>query len=100
MNIKLSSALLLTVFLIIATIVVIYMFMRAPKKNTNDLYKSLGDQGINQTMTGKDYVYHKQRAADASQYDMIGNTINYGKSDLVYPPSLLARRRIMAEQRF
>ncbi len=99
MNVKLSSALLLTVFLIVATIAIVYMFMRAPKMNANDVYKSLGNEGINQGMTGKDYVYHKLPGEGASQYDLIGNRINYAKSDLVLPATMVAKRRIIAKLR-
>jgi|GEM_PF-3772816 len=72
-----------------------YFFMKAPKMSARDRYHSLGNNGINQAMTGKDYSYHSERPLGANQHDSISNTINLAKSDSVMPASWPANHRVI-----
>jgi len=94
---KLSTGLIFTLFLVVAIGALIYFFMKSPKMSVQDSYNSLGNHGVCQRMTGKDYSYHSEPDPDESQYDFIDNSINFPKSDVVNPPNLLARRRILMQ---
>lgn len=89
-----NPAVIFTLVILVAVLAMVWFFTKSPKMSANDAYNSLGNDGIVQRATGKDYPYGR-RDPGAGQYDLIDNSINYEKSDLTVPPAWVARRRLM-----
>lgn len=91
-----NTVLIVAVLMILVVVGGAYwVFMKSPKMSARDRYHSIGNVGINQRMTGKDYSYHSQPPAGAVQEDMINNTINLGASDSVMPAAYPASTRAL-----
>ncbi len=92
-----KKLLIISVLLIVAVVAASYwVFMKAPKMSARDKYHSLGNVGIQQQPTGKNYPYRAEAPVkDDTEDAFISNAINYGKSDSVTPAAYPAATRAL-----
>ena len=96
MNVSKNAMLGIAIITVLALVFAAWwFFMRSPKMSARDRYHSLGNQGVNQRMTGKNQPYNLDAQPGAGQNDSITNTINQEKSDSVMPAAFPASVRAL-----